>query len=480
MLLGEILLVEEQVGIAENPVERRPDLMAHGGEELGLGAIGDLGFVLCRPQLLLGEPAIRDVLIGREPAAGVEGNMRDQNGAAVREALNEAAAHASRDEGRPLPVDLVGTPAAVIAQRGAHRHDRSEMDARPDRFRRKAVNLAEPLVAHHQTAVGVVHAQAVRHVAESGVELLIDGFDLALATEPLDRLLRQDLSWASLGSDLIPVVPRGYVGAGVVLRALGRGLRDALSPRKHAARAQKRNRPEQKERRESTDGHPTNQRPRARKERLDRLLCDRESFSAVGRDLILKPARQGVVTPLCELDGLGLRELLGKVDDPMTERRQRRQPLRDAVGAAAGPVPASVGGSVSRQSLDLVADLVEGTAAVRDPWAVELRRSASDDPAMLLEQQLKAGRPLDATGGTGMKAARRRFGERREVDRYSGERADRKDRDRCDAVQPRRHPDASPALRQSHRLNPGPGCRSSPQAPTSSVANAIGVRSGSR
>ena len=78
---------------------------------------------------------------------------------------------------------------------------------------------------------------------------------------------------------------------------------------------------------------------------------------------------------------------------------------------------------MSRQSLDLVADVVEGTAAVREPWAVELRRSASDDPAMLLEQQLKAGRPLDATGGTGMKAARRRFGERREVDRYSGERA---------------------------------------------------------
>jgi hypothetical protein len=37
------LAAHQKLGVSEHPIQRRPDFVAHGGEELGLGFAGRLG-----------------------------------------------------------------------------------------------------------------------------------------------------------------------------------------------------------------------------------------------------------------------------------------------------------------------------------------------------------------------------------------------------------------------------------------------------
>ncbi len=59
LLLGVELGADQQLGHAEHAVHRRPDLMAHIGEELGLGAVGEHGAALRLLQLLPRVPSAR-------------------------------------------------------------------------------------------------------------------------------------------------------------------------------------------------------------------------------------------------------------------------------------------------------------------------------------------------------------------------------------------------------------------------------------
>src|SRR5258708_31128873 len=67
-LIGIEAAVEEDLDHADDAVERRADLVAHVGEELGLGAARRLGAGLGLPQLLLRPDPLRD-LRGAPPIA---------------------------------------------------------------------------------------------------------------------------------------------------------------------------------------------------------------------------------------------------------------------------------------------------------------------------------------------------------------------------------------------------------------------------
>src|SRR3546814_19523346 len=68
---GTVLL--QELGKADHGIEWRAQLVAHGGEAAGLGAIGGLGRLLCLQQCLLGSLVLGYVLAGADHAYRVSG-----------------------------------------------------------------------------------------------------------------------------------------------------------------------------------------------------------------------------------------------------------------------------------------------------------------------------------------------------------------------------------------------------------------------
>ena len=64
-----LALLLEHLAVADDRVERRAQLVAHVGEELALGAVGDLGGVLRAEQFFLGAAAVGDVGVRADPLA---------------------------------------------------------------------------------------------------------------------------------------------------------------------------------------------------------------------------------------------------------------------------------------------------------------------------------------------------------------------------------------------------------------------------
>ena len=108
-LLAVELGVEQEIDHAEHAVHRRADLVAHGGEELGLRLAGELGLLLCGEELGFALLAQRDVVVDPDhgdPVAAVVAQRHDDG------------------LGRPRP--LVLAPEVDLARPAALALDRSE------------------------------------------------------------------------------------------------------------------------------------------------------------------------------------------------------------------------------------------------------------------------------------------------------------------------------------------------------------------
>ena len=95
---------EQQLGQAEHAVHRRPDLVAHVGQELGLGAAGGVGGVAGRDQLVVGagDPLER----GRQRAGALADlGLERGRGLEQREAAAALQIHRPLDPGHQLVVD---------------------------------------------------------------------------------------------------------------------------------------------------------------------------------------------------------------------------------------------------------------------------------------------------------------------------------------------------------------------------------------
>ncbi len=159
---------QRQLGHAQDAVHGRADLVAHVGEELGLGPRGPLGLVAGAAELLLVPLLVGDIGDEADGAALAGGELADPRPSAAGAELVALALVAS-EVLDPLRHKLLGRQVGVALGR--------RIDPRPgpdDRFVGRAgdeqvadlgVHGAEAAVADHQPLVGVEHD-------EPGVEAL--------------------------------------------------------------------------------------------------------------------------------------------------------------------------------------------------------------------------------------------------------------------------------------------------------------------
>ena len=217
----------QQLGEADDGVERRAQLVRHLGQELRLGAVGALGLVARCHQRLLGFLARRDVeaeAVAVAPAVGLQrpghvGDLQVHAGAAgLRRvvALDAIAVVGQR------AVDLVpGQAEALLAQHLAHRH--------ADQFGRRAPHLRREAL-----------------VDEGVAKLAVDGRDEAREGFEQRALLGLAVAQGALGALLDGHVARdehdaaqagGVIAVGVVARLQhAAGQRRRVHRRAHRAR----------------------------------------------------------------------------------------------------------------------------------------------------------------------------------------------------------------------------------------------------
>ena len=144
------------------------------GEEDAVGQLGE-GVVLGHElDLQLGPAAFGDVLVGGDPAAVVEGLVRDGDEAAVAELLEEGAGLALVDELLAGVPDLVDGAAGVVSGGDAGFEHVAEAHAEPEVGHALAVDAAELFVDELEAVVGVVEADALGHVGDGLLESLAE------------------------------------------------------------------------------------------------------------------------------------------------------------------------------------------------------------------------------------------------------------------------------------------------------------------
>ena len=90
--LGLVQLLQlEELGEAEDRVERRAQLVAHAGEELALGPVGPLGVVLGHAQGVVGAAPLGDVLGDAEQVGGLAVVAEERDLAGVQDPSAEEA-----------------------------------------------------------------------------------------------------------------------------------------------------------------------------------------------------------------------------------------------------------------------------------------------------------------------------------------------------------------------------------------------------
>ena len=151
----------------------RRDVFDHGVEEV-LGAC----------DFLFGPALLGDVLVQRHPAAALHRTVQDGDHPAV----GQFHRHGARLALGNLRTQLRDV-ALRVGPEGPHGFPLLEQfvqrGARLREVRREPIELQVALVAHHEAARLVEHAQAVRHVVERGVEAQILGLQrLARLLEP--------------------------------------------------------------------------------------------------------------------------------------------------------------------------------------------------------------------------------------------------------------------------------------------------------
>ena len=184
--LGVVGGVERELRHPENAVHRGTDLVAHGCEELALGAVARLGRLFRRPQLLLGVLAVGDVADERrEDVAVVERDGRDRE--LDREFVTVAMPRRHLDPG-------VDEPA--LAGREESRHAalvRLALRRRDDDFRKRlagdlASAPAERRLGLHvpsrDAPVGVHHHDRVERLVDREAHALLREHDLLRQASP--------------------------------------------------------------------------------------------------------------------------------------------------------------------------------------------------------------------------------------------------------------------------------------------------------
>ena len=161
-LLAVELGVEQEIDHAEHAVHRRADLVAHGGEELGLRLAGELGLLLRGAELDLALLVVRDVDAGLDPPGVLEDGLARLDPApvlepeVVRRLGLEAAGEALLDPALLAP-DRIGEGAAV----GGRARNLLESRTRLEHVGGVGMDLAVARVALDEAILRIEHREAL-------------------------------------------------------------------------------------------------------------------------------------------------------------------------------------------------------------------------------------------------------------------------------------------------------------------------------
>src|SRR6266849_932576 len=117
-------------------------------------------------------PSLGDILIGTNPSAVLERLMVDCNQSTVAELLKESVRPTAVDVRFPLPVDIFDRASRIIAHGTAVGEDIIEAHPHVQRLHRLTIDAAKLFVNQLKTVLGVVEADALRHVDDRLLEAL--------------------------------------------------------------------------------------------------------------------------------------------------------------------------------------------------------------------------------------------------------------------------------------------------------------------
>ena len=277
---------------------------------------------------------LRNVFMDRDPSAIGGILMRDRHHPSVGERLDDVEILCrSRSHPGESFLGALGERFSLdqILQNRLERRAR-----RAQRFR-QAVHRAVAAVADDQFALGVEHAQTVRHVVQRHVELHVDLFELHLALEQLLAVVLEYLNGASHVAEFVPVVPRRHRFGRRLFGQPAHVNGDALEPAKHATHDGQAERSNQHQRGEGAGRHPKQQRPRAAEQRRDRGIGDVDLVLAVLMDLVFQVVGDLAVYGRL-LQRLVLREIIGVEHDLLTGFHQVGYFTRDLRLEAVGHI----------------------------------------------------------------------------------------------------------------------------------------------
>ncbi len=156
----------QELGEADDRVERRQQLMADGGEEARLGGAARLRLLLGAPQLRLGGADIGDVGVGVDVAAGARRAGAHLEDAAlaghplIDVGVREVACAPATDEGLALRA------GAVLAEREQGQHGLIGRAAAAEQIGRQTKHPLDQGVVRHQPVVLVEKHDAVLDVGQ--------------------------------------------------------------------------------------------------------------------------------------------------------------------------------------------------------------------------------------------------------------------------------------------------------------------------
>ena len=136
-------------------------------------AVREIGqrIVMCQiPDFVLGGAPFGDVLEGRNEAAIRHRPVRNRNATAVGQALYYRPALAFANKTLLLSKCGVRVDVDGAAGDGGQFHQLRRRHAWQNFIRRQAIYLCKATIENDQLAVGVEHAQALRHIGQRGVE----------------------------------------------------------------------------------------------------------------------------------------------------------------------------------------------------------------------------------------------------------------------------------------------------------------------
>ena len=169
LLAGE-LGVERQLGHPDDPVHRRPDLVAHVGEELALGAARRFGRLLGLAQLLPGLLARRDVAVRHDEAAVTHRALLNFHDDAVVAPELDRVVVDTADHFQALCHQLFDVARAVVTPLRRMAEDIGDRAPHMEKAGRAIEELECASVPRGEAQVGVEGGQSLSHVLQRGLE----------------------------------------------------------------------------------------------------------------------------------------------------------------------------------------------------------------------------------------------------------------------------------------------------------------------